>query len=207
MESLVASSETHLLGSLDFRPGKTGQYVTSRRSVTMHPGSGNVFSAAGIRTIRFTIAGSDWLVPETARIGLTIHNTGGNLSLQPTSVLGGSLFSRLRVMSGGVLLEDINLYNRQVNTFANCLPPARQFLDAAEGFGCANNQVPGLSFIDWIPEQIPGNSHRRIFFNLMSGILSQHLWIPLAYMPLTIELEVAPYNEPLQSPTATPTWP
>ena len=148
MESLVASSETHLLGSLDFRPGKTGQYVTSRRSVTMHPGSGSIFSPAGIRTIRFTVAGSDWLVPESVRIGLTVHNRGV-APLQPTSVLGGSLFSRMRVMSGGVLLEDINLCNRQVNTFANCLPPARQFLDAAEGFGVADNQAPGLSFIDW----------------------------------------------------------
>ncbi len=191
MESLVASSETHLLGSLDFRPGKTGQYVTSRRSVTMHPGSGNTFSSVGIRTTRFTIAGSDWLVPETVRIGLDVHNSGV-LPLQPTSVLGGALFSRMRIMSGGVLLEDVNLYNRQVNTFHNCLPPARQFLDAGEGFGCATNQAPGLSFIDWIPEQIPNGGSRRIFFNLMSGILSQHLWIPLAYMPLTNELEIAP---------------
>jgi len=101
----------------------------------------------------------------------------------------------MRIMSGGVLLEDVNLYNRQVNTFHYCLPPARQFLDAAVGFGVAANN-PGLSAIEWIPEQIPAGSERRIFFNLMSGILSQHLWIPLAYCPLTIELEVADVNSP-----------
>jgi hypothetical protein len=122
-------------------------------------------------------------------------------------VLGGSLFSRMRVMSGGVLLEDINLYNRQVNTFATCLPPARQFLDAAEGFGCASNQAPGLSFIEWIPEQIPAGGSRRIFFNLMSGILSQHLWIPLQYCPLVIELECAPFNEPFAPRYRNPNLP
>jgi hypothetical protein len=189
MESLVASSETHLLGSLDFRPSKTGAYVTDRKSVQIHPGSGNHFSPTGIRTLRFTLAGSDWLVPESLRIGFTCRNENQNLALQPVSILAGTMFSRMRIMSGGVLIEDCNLYNRQINTFHSCLPPARQFMDASEGFGVQGN-VPGLSSIEWTPEQIPAGGTRRVFMSLMSGLMSQHLWIPLAYCPLTIELEV-----------------
>jgi len=178
MESIVASSETHLLGSLDFRPSKTGAYVTDRKSVQLHPGSGNHFSPNGIRTIRWTVAASDWLVPETVRLGFTVRNESATLALQPVSVLPGTMFSRMRIMSNGVLLEDVNLYNRQVNTFHSCLPPERQYMDAAEGFGVATN-TPGMSSVEWIPEQIPAGSERRVFMSLMSGIFSQHLWIPL----------------------------
>ena len=168
MESIVQSSETTLLGSLNFTPGKSGAYVQDRKSVQIHPGSGNYFSPNGIRTLRWTIAGSQWLIPETVRLGFTVRNESATLALQPVSVLPGTMFSRMRIMSNGVLLEDVNLYNRQVNTFHSCLPPERQYMDAAEGFGVAANS-PGMSSVEWVPEQIPAGSERRVFMSLMSG--------------------------------------
>ncbi len=189
MESIVQASETTLLGSLNFTPGKTGPYVQDRKSVQIHPGSGNHFSPAGIRVIRFTLAASDWLVPETLRIGFTVRNNSAAAALQPVSCLPGTIFSRVRILSNGVLLEDMNLCNRQINTFNGMLPPERQYMDAAEGFG-VNGNNPLLSSIEWVPEQIPAGGERRVFMTLMSGLLNQHLWIPLPYLPLTIECEI-----------------
>jgi len=96
------------------------------------------------------------------------------------------MFSRCRILSNGVLIEDMNLYNRQDNTFHSMLPPERQYMDAAEGFGVAGN-TPLLSSVEWVPEQIPAGGERRVFMTLMSGLFSQHLWLPLPYLPLTIE--------------------
>jgi len=186
MESIVQSSETTLLGSLNFTPGKAGPYVEDRKSVQIHPGSGNYFSANGIRTLRFTLAGSDWLVPETLRLGFTVRNEDAARPLQPVSCVPGTMFSRCRILSNGVLIEDMNLYNRQDNTFHSMLPPERQYMDAAEGFGVAGN-TPLLSSVEWVPEQIPAGGERRVFMTLMSGLFSQHLWLPLPYLPLTIE--------------------
>jgi hypothetical protein len=194
MESIVQSSETTLLGSLNFTPGKAGPYVQDRKSVQIHPGSGNYFSPNGIRTIRWTLAGSDWLVPETIRLGFTIRNEDAVRNLQPVSCLPGTLFSRIRILSNGVLLEDMNLYNRQVNTFHNMLAPERQYMDASEGFGVTGN-TPGLSAVEWIPEQIPAGGERRVFMTLMSGLFSQHLWLPLPYFPITIEAELGNFDQ------------
>jgi len=191
----VQSSETTLLGSLNFTPGKAGPYVQDRKSVQIHPGSGNYFSPNGIRTLRWTLAGSDWLVPETLRLGFTIRNEDAARPLQPVSCLPGTCFSRCRILSNGVLIEDMNLYNRQVNTFHSMLPPERQYMDAAEGFGVAGN-TPLLSSVEWVPEQIPAGGERRVFMTLMSGLFSQHLWLPLPYLPITIELELADFADP-----------
>jgi len=194
MESIVQSSETTLLGSLNFTPGKSGAYVQDRKSVQIHPGSGNYFSPNGIRTLRWTIAGSQWLIPETVRLGFTVRNEDQNRNLQPVSCLPGNLFSRVRILSGGVLIEDMNLYNRQVNTFHTMLNPERQYQDAAEGFGTAAN-TPGLSAIEWVPEAIPAGGERRVFMSIMSGLFSQHLWLPLPYLPITIEAELCDFGD------------
>jgi len=105
------------------------------------------------------------------------------------------MFSRLRILSSGVLIEDINVYNRQANTFHKMLPPERQWMDAAEGFGVSAN-TPGISAVEWTPEQIPAGTERRVFMSLMSGFFSQHLWLPLPYLPITIELELADFSDP-----------
>ncbi len=135
------------------------------------------------------------MVPETLRLSFMVNNESALLPLQPVSVLPGTMFQRLRIMSGGTILEDINLYARTINTFATCLPPERQYMDAAEGFGCAA-QTPGQTHVEWIPEEIPVGGQRRVFMTLMSGLFSQHLWLPLSCMPsLTIELELGGYPD------------
>jgi hypothetical protein len=169
MESIVASSETHLLGSLDFRSSKTGAYITERRSVQYSPGSGNTFSSVGIKTLRWVIAGSDWLIPETVRLGFLCTNNDQLLALQPVSCLAGTMFSRLRILSGGTLIEDLDIYNRQINVFSQLLPPEQQYMNGSEGFGCTGT-APGISHTDWVPEEIPPGGSRRVFMGLMSGL-------------------------------------
>jgi len=204
MESFVQSSETTLLGSLNFTPEKAGPYIQDRKSVQIHPGNRNYFSPNGIRTLRWSLAGSDWLVPETLRLGFTVRNEDAARALQPVSCLPATMFSRCRILSNGVLNEDMNLYNRQVNTFHSMPPPDRQFMDAAEGFGGAGN-TPGLSAVEWVPEQIPAGGERRVFMTLLSGLFSQHLWLPLPNLPITIELELADLFGSLR-PRLPSTW-
>jgi hypothetical protein len=75
-------------------------------------------------------------------------------------------------------------------------------MDVGEGFGVAG-QTPGITAVEWIPEQIPAGGERRVFMNLMSGLFSQHLWLPLSYLPITIELELGGFNDAF-APTYRP---
>ena len=142
MESHVSASSTHLIGSLDFSPAKAGPYVQDRKSVQIHPGSGNFFSSNGIRMIRFTLASPvDWLCPDTVRIGFTVTNEDSAKPLQPVSVLPATRCSRLRILSNGQLIEDINLFNRWISTLHTFQSPEVQYMDAAEGFGVQGEYV------------------------------------------------------------------
>ena len=207
MESHVSASSTHLIGSLDFSPAKAGPYVQDRKSVQIHPGSGNYFSSNGIRMIRFTLASPvDWLCPDTVRIGFTVTNEDNGNPLQPVSVLPASLFSRLRILSNGQLVEDINLFNRWVNTLHAFVNPETQYMDAAEGFGVATEFTSSDSAFsphDWAPEQIPAGGSRRVFMKLHSGLFSQEKWLPTMYCPITIEIELGGAEEAFAYPNVT----
>ncbi len=47
-----------------------------------------------------------------------------------------------------------------------------------------------------MPEQSPGGGERRVVMTLMSGVLNQHLWLSMAWLPLTIELELSDFSAP-----------
>ena len=70
---------------------------------SIQPASGNTFSPEGIRIIRFNITSNDYMVPETFRVQAIFAVPDNDfVPLGPMSLL----FSRVRVISNGVLLSD-----------------------------------------------------------------------------------------------------
>ena len=188
LESYVSAAEDVLIGGLNLSMPPGASYVVDRRSATLMPSSGVQFSPLSLRLIRFTLASAtDWVVPESVRIGFTVQNLDGTNAIQPISVHAGSIFSRLRVLCGSTLVEDISAYSRLVNMLALLDSPGKQQMDAAEGFGCqaateVNNRL--------VPETIAGGGSRRVTCGLLSGLLHQPKWLPLSMTGgITYELE------------------
>ena len=108
-----------MISGLDFKINPSASYITDRKSVTFFTsGSQNYISGQGARVIRLQINSDGWLDPSTARLHYTLTNTcstvtngaGVVISAPYLRPIGGpwSMFSRIRVMYQGALVEDIN---------------------------------------------------------------------------------------------------
>ena len=127
MESHVNATEDFLIDGLSFKMGPSASYVTQRRSVTYYPQGGNQYSPTGVKVIKISLTGDQWLDPSSFRIMFKIQNlavapegktqnaTGSGDSgvpfLRPISG-PWSFFRRMRILAGGQVLEDIDYYNR-----------------------------------------------------------------------------------------------
>ncbi|MFM7982406.1 MAG: hypothetical protein ACKPKO_24105, partial [Candidatus Fonsibacter sp.] len=114
VEVIANSLEDTLIDGLSFNLADIASYITNRRSCTCHPVGSNIYKATyGTRLIQFNIASQDWLDPSTFRIMYDVRNDSndGAKLLRP---IGGpwSFFSRMRILAGGQVLEDIDMYNR-----------------------------------------------------------------------------------------------
>ena len=136
-----------------------------------------------------------------------LYNTNANAAnrLRP---IGGpwSFFSRMRILAGGQILEDIDLYNRSTRCSTTITAEGSRYNDYSEGFGNvwegfqdpnalngAVNNGSAVSII-YLPG-IPGASYQTVLFKPLSGILNQRKYIPLRFMPITIELSLV--DDPL----------
>ena len=69
VEVIGNSLEDTLIHGYSFKLAKTASYITNRRSVTFHPQGSNIYSPGiGVKLIKITLAGHDWLDPSTFRI-------------------------------------------------------------------------------------------------------------------------------------------
>ena len=101
-----------------------------------------------------------------------------NCRLRP---LGGpwGFFSRMRILAGREILEEIDMYNRVREMFSIFSASDSRQNDYAEGFGKfwdnkADNESVGPSYLKGIPE----SASQTVLFK------------PLRIMPLTIELSL-----------------
>ena len=108
--------------------------MTNRRSCTYHAQGSNRYSAVdGTKLINMLVSSHDWLDPSTFRIMFDLHNEGpANSNLRP---IGGpwSLFSRLRILCGGQLVEDIPEYASIHEMFSILGAEGARANDYAEG--------------------------------------------------------------------------
>ena len=151
----------------------------------------------GVRLLRFQISdGHSFLDPTSVRLAYTIRNDAA----QPLELLASSplcLFQRLRILLNGELVEDVNFLGELVEDvnflhrtdqmFEVLQPLGRRFRDAHLGWGTQDGVAWESTYVQ---DQVPGNSTRKVLCKLLSGLMNQHLHIPLWFAPVTIELEV-----------------
>ena len=108
-ESVQAIPE-RLPAGLDYSAlGSKFESITQKRSIHIQPASGNTFSPEGIRIIRFNITSTDYMLPESFRVQCKFSVTDNDyVPLGPMSLL----FSRVRVISQGVLISDESYFDR-----------------------------------------------------------------------------------------------
>ena len=77
MVQVIANSLADaLVDGLSFKLAKTAPYIINRRSCTFHPQGSNICSSnVGVKLVKITIAGHDWLDQSTFRIMFDLVNT------------------------------------------------------------------------------------------------------------------------------------
>ena len=135
VEAIANSAEYYLIEGLNFKLSPGASYITDRKSVTCFTsGSQNYISGQGARVIRLQINSDAWLDPSTVRLHYTLTNTSSTLTLRP---VGGpwSMFSRVRVMYQGAVVEDISDYNRAHEMMSILSSKANRDNNDVSGFG------------------------------------------------------------------------
>jgi hypothetical protein len=197
MEAVAQGVEDYLIDALSFKLQPGASYITNRRSVSYFPSGANQYSPTGVKVIRITLTGNDWIDPSTFRLQFTLNNldaTAGRI-LRPLTGPHG-FFRRIRCLVGGQLIEDIDYYNRTHEMF-HCLTDRHtRENDDTEEFGV---RVDSPNYYDLSGETtatsqnypgIPAGNFRTVYFKPLLGILNQSKFLPIRYCPMTIELEL-----------------
>jgi hypothetical protein len=106
LESSLAAAEVAPISGLQFKLPSVASYVTSRTELYYVP-SGNDFGPNGVRTLRINCSGNGFADLSTAVLEFDLKNSDTANALQPLSANGGSFFSELRVLLGGIEAERI----------------------------------------------------------------------------------------------------
>jgi hypothetical protein len=186
MESHAQAVEDHLIDGLSFKFRPTASYVTDRRSVTFFPQGGDKYSSAtGVKVIRITLNGDQWLDPSTVKLMFTFKNTTATPCL-PITPNPSICFQRFRLLCGGQVIEDINNYNRTFEMFHMLSPGEKRLNDFVEGFGLLSARTEGnkVSYTSsWESYPIMAGQNRIVMFSPLSGLLNQESTSPSATAP------------------------
>ena len=140
MEAHAQSVEDNLIDSLSckLRPGAS--YVTARRLVTYFPQGGNSYSPAGVKVIKMMFTGDSWMGPSTVKLFMHVRNDSA-APITPLVAGAWGMFRRQRILCGGQIVEDIDLYGRLHEQFHMMKPSEKRENGAIEGFGF-NVEIP-----------------------------------------------------------------
>jgi len=198
LETHIAGSEDRLLDSLHFAGRNSASYIIARRAATFSPSSAASWPARGL--IRFNLADAGgWLDGGTLRLIFTLTNNHATAGLDLIgNASAGVMIRRLRIIANGsAVIEDIESYNRVFQMFSELLPPQRRFTNSLEAWGDQDGHQGTLG-LPQSTQDIPADSSRQVCVQLLSSILSQGKLLPLAMLPLTIELELDDVNAAFQ---------
>ncbi len=190
LESVIASSDDLLIKGLHYAGSQTSSYITSRSNASFVPNTASDFKPSGSRLIRFQLAQeSGWMDAGTCRLLFRLTNLSPTATLTPITDSPGSIFRSLRIVaSGSAELERIDDYGRTHQLMSELLPSARRSNDIIESWGGTNDTCTLSNPAK--PDRIPPDSSRIVCVHLMSGLFACGKMLPLAYMPLTLELEI-----------------
>ena len=154
-----------------------------------------------MRVIKFNITGDQWLDPSTFRERFQLNNLDhdllGSTFVSPLS-WDPSVFSRrARIICGGVVVEDVDDYNRLSLMVTALKSDEEQLMTASEGFGSFDDRY-GVVSDDNRKEYRSGDydksgliyASRRVLFKPLFGLLNQDKLLPLRYCPIQIEFEL-----------------
>ena len=127
---------------------------------------------------------------------MILKNDDGNANHNIYPVGGPwGFFSRMRILVGGQVIEDIDNYNRVHEMFQVFSATDSRENDYAEGF--ANywrnllHDPRGLLVTADSLVRIPPSSHMTVMFKPVAGLFqSVRKYLPLQFMPITIELSL-----------------
>jgi hypothetical protein len=204
MDLVLSGGEDQLLSSLQFKLPPSASYIQERRLVSWYPSGASTFSPNGVREARFVITGDSWLDPASLRINMKIRNNSG----QPIQLASSAhaLCRRMRIMVGGVTLEDIDSYSRNAQLFQRMLQtPDMCMNDGIESGtvfqgGITNGTLPRERPIVIEPGTV------TLSLTPLLGFLSCKKLIPLRYLGgLQLYIEFADFDDALsvESPGRT----
>jgi hypothetical protein len=191
MESHAQSVEDNLIDSLSFKLRPGASYVTDRRSVSFFPQGGNQYTCNGVKVIKISLNGDQWLDPSTVKLFFNLtNNTEATENSNLTPLVAGpwGFFRRMRVICGGQIVEDIDNYNRLHQMFHIMKPTEKRYNDAVESFGTVESATPDIDNVS--PSPLPKGHKQTVCFTPMSGLLSQDKFLPIRYCPIQLEFEL-----------------
>ena len=194
MLSIIAgTTQDSLHQGLDFSPAKsTANYILDRKEVTIYPQSGGVFSNQGVRVVRFSLgdASNAFLCGETVRLAFYIRNNG-SAALQPICASPASLFDRVRVLFGGIEVEDITYNSRFAQQEELLLSAEQRLNNLGETWGATSDSTVA----NMTPLAIPAGEERRVMcsFHIAAFRQPKRWW--LAATSIVLELELNPDND------------
>jgi hypothetical protein len=181
MLSVIAGSTSDKLHQgLDFSPGKsTANYILQRLETSIYPQSGGVFGPSQLKTIRFALgdASNAFLCGETVSLAFYLRNNGSG-TLTPICATPASLFDRVRVLMGGVEVEDITYHSRFAQQEEMLLSAEERLNNLGETWGASDvATVANLA-----PSPIPAGDERRVMckFHIAAFRQPKRWWLAAA---------------------------
>jgi hypothetical protein len=190
MESILASTEDHLVSNLQFKiPSNSGaSYVTSKSQVTYFSQGSNIYSpTTGQRILRFALASDGYI--DLSSLAVSVDLAMGPIGVATPLVAGGhSLFSRMRWTLSGTTVEDIEYFNTCSEMFHRLLPAEAKSNIELMAFG--GNTIQ------------PGSTKNLVTMPKISGLCNQPLWLAGSFLGsqgAILELHLADGDEIFQS--------
>ena len=189
MESLLNQSQDSLIHGLDFSiSSNTAQYV-EERSERNWLANAQLFSPAGVRTIRVNIADNSFVDLSSLVLVGVLKNDNAAQPMDPLTAGIHGAITRFTAYVSGTKAEDIMHYGRTTEQFLRMMPEdVRRNLATASGFGSAASgpDAGGLS--------IGGGKEVRFTHKpILSGICNSGKYMPLQFLGaggLVLEFEL-----------------
>jgi hypothetical protein len=197
MEYHLASSQSHLLSSLDFSLSPSSGYILSRRTAYNYTTGASGFSPSGVNVARIVINGNEWLDLSTLKFHFVMAG-----QLRPNSSEFSDAIDRVRVFANSSLLEDLMNYSRMAQVFKHLTPAAVNKMRSVEQFGVIANPTDathqGTNAI------AQGRIATIIWRPYCSGLYQSGKVIPLRFCPLSWEISITPRGSDLS--LQDPSW-
>jgi hypothetical protein len=190
-EHYINAVEDYLIEGLQFKMPPGGSYVISRKNCTFYPAGSAIYSSnSGTKLIRINLSSStEWLDPQSVRLCYTLNNVDSRANRQLRTIGGAfSFFSRVRLMAGGTMVEDIMDYNRVHNMFSQLTSTNTRQNEDIEAFGINGGDRNSASEANF--PGIDPAGRKTVCTKLLCGLFNQIKYLPMQYIQLCLEIEL-----------------